>query len=52
MSERFVGAHTPDAGGVVMAVRRAASAGMRALQLFSAPPTYYNEKVTVKAERT
>jgi deoxyribonuclease-4 len=51
VSERFCGAHTPDAGGVVMAVRRAAAAGMRAMQLFSAPPTYYNEKVTVKPDR-
>jgi deoxyribonuclease-4 len=48
---RFLGAHTRDAGGAVMAVRRAAAAGMRALQLFSAPPTYYNERVTVKPER-
>jgi deoxyribonuclease-4 len=51
MSEHYLGAHTPDAGGVVMAVRRAAAAEMRALQLFTAPPTYYNEKVTVKADR-
>ncbi|MFI5311782.1 MAG: deoxyribonuclease IV [Gemmatimonadales bacterium] len=51
MSERFLGAHTRDAGGAVMAVRRAAAAGMRAMQLFSAPPTYYNEKVTVKPDR-
>ncbi len=34
-----------------MAVRRAASANMRALQLFTAQPTYYNEKVRIKAER-
>ena len=34
-----------------MAVRRAASAGMKALQLFSAVPTYYNEKVKIKPER-
>ncbi len=51
MSERFLGAHTPDAGGVVQAVRRAGGAGMRALQLFTAPPTYYNEKVTIKPDR-
>ncbi len=51
MSGRFLGAHTRDAGGAVMAVRRAAAAGMRALQLFSAPPTYYNERVTVKPDR-
>lgn len=51
MSDRFLGAHTPDAGGIVMAARRAGAAGMRALQIFTAPPTYYNEKVTVKADR-
>lgn len=51
MSERFLGAHTPDAGGVVQAVRRAGAAGMRAVQLFSAPPTYYNERVTIKPDR-
>lgn len=51
MSERFLGAHTRDAGGAVMAVHRAGAAGMRAMQLFSAPPTYYNEKVTVKPDR-
>ncbi len=51
MSERYFGSHTPDAGGVGMAVRRAAAAEMQALQLFTAPPTYYNEKVSVKADR-
>ena len=34
-----------------MAVRRAAAAGARALQLFTAPPTYYNEKVTLKPDK-
>ena len=34
-----------------MAVRRAAKAGMRALQFFSAPPQYYGDKVSVKRER-
>ncbi len=48
---RFIGAHTPDAGGIAMAARRAGAAGMDALQVFSAPPTYYNEKVTVKPDR-
>ena len=50
-SHRFLGAHTPDAGGIVMAARRAGAAGMEAMQLFTAPPTYYNEKVTVKADK-
>ena len=51
MTERFLGAHTPDAGGIVNAARRAAASGMRALQIMTAPPTYYNEKVTIKPER-
>jgi deoxyribonuclease-4 len=34
-----------------MVVKRAASAQMRALQLFTAVPTYYNEKVRIKPER-
>ena len=51
MIERFLGAHTPDAGGIVMAARRAAASRMRALQIMTAPPTYYNEKVTIKADR-
>jgi deoxyribonuclease IV len=49
--ERFLGAHAQDSGGVVPAVQRAAAAGMRALQLFSAPPMYYNERVTIKPDR-
>jgi deoxyribonuclease IV len=45
------GAHTIDTGGVHMAVRRAGAAGMRAVQLFTAPPTYYNERIGVRPER-
>ncbi len=51
MTDRFLGAHTPDAGGIVNAVRRAAASKMRALQIMTAPPTYYNEKVTIKPDR-
>lgn len=47
----FLGAHTIDNGGIDMAARRAGRAGMRALQIFSAVPKYYNEKVGVKPER-
>jgi deoxyribonuclease-4 len=49
--EHYFGAHTVDAGGIHMAARRAANAGMRALQIFSAIPKYYNEKVSVRPER-
>lgn len=48
---RIFGVHAADAGGMTMAVRRAGAAGARAVQLFTAPPTYYNEKVTLKAPR-
>lgn len=34
-----------------MAVRRAASAGAKALQVFSAKPQFYNEKISVRPER-
>jgi deoxyribonuclease-4 len=47
----FLGAHTIDNGGIDMAARRAGAAGMTALQIFSAIPKYYNEKVGVKPER-
>ena len=45
------GAHTVDTGGIHMAARRAGRAGMRALQIFTAVPKYYNEKVSVRPER-
>jgi len=47
----LIGGHTLDAGGIAMAARRAHNAGMRALQLFTAIPKYYNEKVGVRPER-
>ena len=49
-AHRF-GAHTADAGGPIMAARRAGKAGMQALQLFTAKPTFYNEKASVKPEK-
>ena len=48
---RLIGAHTIDAGGIPMAARRAGAAGMTALQVFTAVPKYYNEKVGMKPER-
>jgi deoxyribonuclease-4 len=47
----LIGAHTIDNGGIHMAVRRAGRSGMRALQVFTAVPKYYNEKVPVRPER-
>jgi deoxyribonuclease-4 len=49
--EHYFGAHTIDSGGIHMAARRAANADMRALQIFSAIPKYYNERVSVRPER-
>ena len=48
---RFIGVHTADDGGMPMAVARAAAAGARALQVFTAPPTYYNEKASFKPDQ-
>jgi deoxyribonuclease-4 len=47
----FFGAHTIDAGGIHMAARRAGATGMRALQIFTAIPKYYGDKVSIKPER-
>jgi deoxyribonuclease IV len=50
-AEHFLGAHTIDVGGIHMAVRRAGSAGMTALQVFTAKPMFYNERISVRPER-
>ena len=47
----LLGSHCPDSGGIAMAVRRAGNAGMQTLQLFTAVPKFYNEKVGVRPER-
>ena len=49
--EHYFGAHTVDNGGIHMAARRASGAGMRALQIFTAIPKYYNDKVSIRPER-
>jgi deoxyribonuclease-4 len=48
---RYLGAHTIDNGGIHMAVLRAGSAGMTALQVFTAIPKFYGDKSTIKPER-
>ncbi len=45
---RRLGSHPSDAGGMPMAARRAGAAGMTALQVFTAPPTYYGDKAGMK----
>lgn len=47
----YFGAHTIDNGGLDMAVRRAARAGMTAMQLFTAVPKYYGDKSNMRQER-
>ncbi len=47
----LLGAHCTDTGGIPMAARRAGRSGMQALQIFSAVPKFYNEKISVKPER-
>lgn len=47
----FFGAHTIGSGGIHMAAARAGLAGMKALQIFSAMPQFYNEKATVKPDK-
>src|SRR5436305_1217308 len=49
--EHYFGAHTIDTGGIHMAARRAGNADMRALQIFTAIPKYYGDKVTIRPER-
>ena len=48
---RIIGAHTIDNGGIHMAARRAGAAKMTALQIFTAIPKYYGDKVSIKPER-
>jgi deoxyribonuclease IV len=47
----LIGGHTIDTGGIDMAARRAAAAGMQALQIFTAPPRFYGDKSTIRPER-
>jgi deoxyribonuclease IV len=49
--DHVIGAHTIDNGGIHMAARRAGSAGMKALQLFTAIPRFYGDKAGIKPER-
>ena len=47
----YIGAHTIDNGGIHNAALRAGGARMRALQIFTAPPQYYNDKMSIRPER-
>lgn len=48
---RILGAHTIDNGGIDKAALRAGNGGMTALQIFTAIPKYYGDKISVKPER-
>lgn len=50
-SPYYIGTHPVDNGGIDMAVRRSANAGMRAVQIFTAIPKFYGDKSTIKPER-
>lgn len=45
------GTHPPDTGGMDMAVRRSANAGMVAVQIFTAIPKFYGDKSNIRADR-
>lgn len=51
MTSHIIGGHPPDSGGLHMAVRRGAAAGMRALQIFSAVPKFYGDRSTIRPDR-
>jgi deoxyribonuclease IV len=48
---RYLGAHTVFNGGISMAALRAGKAGMKALQIFTAPPQYYGDRATMRPDR-
>ena len=50
-AKHIFGSHTVDNGGIDMAVRRSANAGLSALQLFTAIPKFYGDKSTIRPER-
>jgi deoxyribonuclease-4 len=45
------GTHAVDNGGIDMAARRAAAAGLRAVQIFTAKPTFYGDKSGINPKR-
>ena len=49
--QHYMGAHTVDNGGLHMTALRAGSAGMRALQCFTAIPRFYGDKSTINPAR-
>lgn len=50
-ADYIFGSHTVDNGGIDMAARRAANAGLSALQFFTAIPKFYGDKSSIRPER-
>ena len=50
-SHHIIGTHPVDNGGIDMAVRRAADAGISAVQIFTAIPKFYGDKSTIRPDR-
>jgi deoxyribonuclease IV len=50
-TDHIFGTHPVDNGGIDMAVRRSANAGMRAVQIFTAIPKFYGDRTTIRPER-
>ncbi|MGI9077127.1 MAG: deoxyribonuclease IV [Gemmatimonadaceae bacterium] len=48
---RTIGSHTIDTGGIDKAAFRAANAGLSAVQIFTAIPKYYGDKMSIRPER-
>ncbi|HEU0054837.1 MAG TPA: deoxyribonuclease IV [Longimicrobium sp.] len=51
MPTHIIGTHAVDNGGIDMAARRAAAAGMRTVQIFTAKPTFYGDKSGISPKR-
>jgi deoxyribonuclease-4 len=47
----ILGTHPVDNGGIHMAVRRSANAGMQSVQIFTAIPKFYGDKSTINPNR-
>src|SRR5512141_1431020 len=48
---KLLGAHTINNGGIHMAVKRAANAGMTAMQVFTTIPKFYGDKASINPDR-
>jgi len=46
-----IGTHAVGNGGIDMAVRRSAAAGMRAVQIFTSVPRFYGDRASIKPDR-